>query len=199
MVYLKQFSSRPYNRREILRYMKAEINSSDLSLISLVDECINECETKGIFANKVCYSIVDLSISDKRILIGDISFESGVFSKKLSDCHEVVLFAATVGIDIDRLVERYSNVSPAKALAFQAIGAERIESLCDAFCEELSDEYITIPRFSPGYGEIPLDLQKDFFKMLNCEKNLGLTLTDSMLMAPTKSVTAIVGIRKKGI
>ena len=82
---------------------------------------------------------------------------------------------------------------------FQAIGAERIEALCDAFCDDISKEYnIAIkPRFSPGYGDLPLECQKDIFAVISPEKHIGLTLTDSMLMSPSKSVTAIVGLGGK--
>ena len=79
---------------------------------------------------------------------------------------------------------------------FQSIGAERIETLCDAFCKDISSELgVTLkPRFSAGYGDLPLEAQKDIFRVLDCSKKIGLTLNDSLLMSPTKSVTAIVGI-----
>ena len=92
---------------------------------------------------------------------------------------------------------KYSKISPVKALIFQAIGAERIEKLCDVFCKDIAKERKTKPRFSPGFGDLPLTIQKDIFAALDCGKNIGLSLTDSMLMSPTKSVTAIVGIISK--
>ena len=54
------------------------------------------------------------------------------------------------------------NQSTAKALLFQAIGAERIESLCKEFCKEMGlaakgKGYVVRPRFSPGYGDFPLE------------------------------------------
>ena len=81
----------------------------------------------------------------------------------------------------------------------QAIGAERIEALCDSLCEELKSSLKTEgktskPRFSPGYGDLPLSFQKDVFRVLEPEKRIGLTLNASLLMSPTKSVTAIIGI-----
>ncbi len=81
----------------------------------------------------------------------------------------------------------------------QAIGAERIESLCDMFCGELAETYAKDgmslrPRFSPGYGDLPLEAQKSVFKALDCHRKIGLALNDSLLMSPSKSVTAIVGL-----
>ena len=102
---------------------------------------------------------------------------------------------AGAGLEIDRLIRRYTSLSPAKALFFQAIGAERIESLCDAFCEELKKDGLQLrPRFSPGYGDLPMELQKDIFRVLDCPRKIGLALNESLLMSPSKSVTAIIGI-----
>ena len=78
---------------------------------------------------------------------------------------------------------------------FDALATERIEALCDVFCEDIEKEYgKTRPRFSAGYGDLPLELQREIFSVLDCPKSIGLTLTDSLLMSPSKSVTAIVGI-----
>ena len=66
-------------------------------------------------------------------------------SKNLSGCKTAVIFAATVGLMPDRLISRYGVSSPAKALVFDAIGAERIESLCDHFCEDLKEKNDDLP------------------------------------------------------
>ncbi|MBQ8861679.1 MAG: hypothetical protein IJ021_02940, partial [Clostridia bacterium] len=86
--------------------------------------------------------------------------------KNLSGCKNILLFSATVGLGIERLITRYSKVSPVKALIFQAIGAERIESLCEVFAcdvqKECAESGLTVrPRFSPGYGDLPLEIQKE--------------------------------------
>ena len=74
-------------------------------------------------------------------------------------------------------------------------GMERIEALCDAFCKDLSMEYGALtPRFSPGYGDLPLDIQRSVFRFLEPEIKIGLTLSESLIMCPSKSVTAFVGI-----
>ena len=64
------------------------------------------------------------------------------------------------------------------------------------FCKNIGKEHNsgTKPRFSPGYGDFDISYQKNIFSCLNSEKYIGLTLTDSMLMVPSKSVTAVVGL-----
>ena len=109
------------------------------------------------------------------------------------------MFAATVGLEMDRLIARYGGVSPARSLLFQALGAERIEALCDAFCARTAEDLarqgrgVTV-RFSPGYGDVPLGLQNDIFRALDCPRKIGLTLNESLLMSPSKSVTAVFGV-----
>ena len=93
------------------------------------------------------------------------------------------------------MIAKYGAISPSRAFMLQAIGAERIEALCNKFNSEISAKSQTAPRFSPGYGDLPIELQREIFLALDCPKRIGLTLNQSLLMSPTKSVTAIIGIR----
>ena len=103
-----------------------------------------------------------------------------------------------IGHEIDRLIKKYGVISPAKAVVFQGLGAERIEALCDLFCADLESEGLTArPRFSPGYGDLPLELQRDIFRTLDCPRRIGATLNQSLLISPTKSVSAVVGLKKR--
>ena len=111
------------------------------------------------------------------------------------------MFSATVGIEIDRFIRKYGRISPTKALFFQAIGSERVEALADKFNEEIREEarakgFTTHPRYSPGYGDLALDIQKEIFEVLDCTKQIGITLSESLLMSPSKSITAIIGLKK---
>jgi cobalamin-dependent methionine synthase I len=113
-----------------------------------------------------------------------------------------VVFASTIGIEIDRLIKKYTLLSPTKAVIFQALGAERIECLCDIFNGEINDIAVgsggtTKPRFSAGYGDLPLEFQREIFNALNPQKHLGLYFTESLVMTPSKSVTAIIGVQAK--
>ena len=73
---------------------------------------------------------------------------------------------------------------------------QAVRSIAEKY--ELRDELSvdTRPRFSPGYGDVPLDAQRDIFSALDISKNLSVYLNDSLLMSPSKSVTAFVGIKK---
>jgi len=187
----KSFLLPDFDRGEILRYAKTN-SAEGLPL----EECLSEMkDIKG----SVVFAEFDVKKADDLISLGFSETSSKDLSTALGDSKKVLVFAATVGILPDKLISKYSKISPTKAVLLQAIGAERIEALCNAFCKERAEFYEKSglklkPRFSPGYGDLSLNFQKDIICALNCNKLLGISLTDSLLMMPSKSVTAIVGI-----
>jgi hypothetical protein len=175
--------------REILRYAKCGGDT----LPAEAKSCLNSLPPT--VCGRVCWAVFDVAETDAGLDLGFTVTDSKQLKKNLSGCKKIVLFAATAGVEFDRQVLKYERVSPAKALWYQSIGAAYVESVCDTFCKELTEKYGgTRPRFSPGYGDLPLAMQKDIFTALQCEKQIGVTLNDDLFMTPTKSVTAIVGI-----
>ena len=190
-VYQKSYELPEPDKREILRY--AGVRGSADEVETLLDECI--AETLSLFRPRVCWCALSINEA-KKIPECAAIFASLALAKHLQGCSQIVIFAATVGIETDRLIARYNALSPAKALLISAIGSERIEALCDAFEDDLRSEGREIrPRFSPGYSDLPIEYQKDIFALLDCSRRIGVTLTESMLMSPSKSVSAIIGIK----
>lgn len=134
-----------------------------------------------------------------RITIGPLTLYSNDLAKNLSGCTEAVILASTIGLGADRLVKAQGTRSLFRASLYQAAGAAMIEAYTDEVNERIAREAAARglrakPRFSPGYGDLDLSLQKDIFELLKLPKTLGLTLTESLLMVPTKSVTAFIGL-----
>ena len=194
-VHVKSYPAPEYKTREILRY--AGVKGDVLEINLLIDECIKELDGKLNY--KVCFCEYPVKVLGCNIDLTFTTVASKNLAENLKNCDRVILFAATVGIGIDRLIAKYNAISPTKALIFQAIGAERIESLCDLFNGEIKQKYKTVKsRFSAGYGDLPIEIQKDIFIALNCSKNIGVSLNESLLMSPSKSVTAMIGIANDG-
>lgn len=200
-VYEPDMRALSVNKSEIYRYLgytkQAEVTGN---IDALVDEVL-ENVLKGS-TPKVCYKRFDLAFNnDIGIDFGFMRVESRDLTSNLSGCHEAVVFAATIGLYTDRQIQRETILSPAKACVYQAVGAAVIEAVCDDFnewfraSETLSGNELK-PRYSPGYGDVSLEVQKDIFRELNCAKMAGITLSDSLHMIPEKSVTAIIGIKK---
>ena len=199
MIYIRNYQAPGWNISEVMRY--AGIRRDDASYRPLIEECIKEAEP--LLSYRVCYTYLDVDRYDDRIDLGVIKTTSNTIKKAIGSAERVLLFAATVGAPFDRLIQKYSKIQPSKAIIMQAVGAERIESLCDAFCDDIdaelrSEEMRLRTRVSPGYGDIPMETQRDIFTVLDCPRKIGLTLDESLLMSPSKSVTALCGIVDEG-
>ena len=189
---VKSYSLPQIDRREVLRYAGVRSSSGETDeLICRLDEAIALID--GKLSPRVCFCELDISKCD---------FGASLDIKKnLRNSHSVIFFAATLGIELDRLIFKYSVISPATALLLEALGNERIEALCDCFNEDmrrikLANGESLSPRYSAGYGDLPLEYQRKIFDLLEPSTQIGLTLNDSYLMSPSKSVTALIGVEK---
>lgn len=115
----------------------------------------------------------------------------------LRGCEAAVLLAATLGAEAEALLRSAQRSSMSEAVILDAAGSAAIENVCDNLCADLAaalaPRHLTA-RFSPGYGDLPLEDQGAFFRALDVTRRIGVTLTASNLMLPQKSVTALVGV-----
>lgn len=196
-IVFKTYDKIALNEREAFRYMSCKF--PDEQMKRLFEECLSECE--GALSYKACWREFSLLFCGDEINLGFARTKSRALFTNLKGCGKIVLFAATVGHEMDRLIKKQSLLSPAKSVCLQAIGSERVESLCDTLNAELKEQYkkqgfLLKPRFSPGYGDLPLSIQREIMPALDCAKLLGISLGENLMMSPSKSVTAIIGVYK---
>ena len=177
------------DRNEVLRYARTEKETDEVR--RLVDECINEFKSAAQY--KACARIFDIDINGDTVDFQFSKIKSEGLCKFLGTKPKAVIFAATCGAGVDRLIKKYSLLSPAKALIMSAVGSAAIESWCDIITSDFDKPQ---RRFSPGYGDLALEFQADIFRILEAGKHTGITLGENLFMTPTKSVTAIVGTEK---
>lgn len=199
------------NQREVFRYAGIPCSAYADSVsktggersdsFDRAHECLIECvkEISTVITYKVCYREVDVIWRAGSPQLSFDTYESRNLKEVLGGCEKAVLMAATIGMGVDRLITKYEKVAPLKALIMQALGSERVERLCDKFNQDIinyaiGDGYDAKPRFSPGYGDLPLKVQTDFMSVLDCAHLIGINLNESLLMSPSKSVTAIIGL-----
>ena len=118
----------------------------------------------------------------------------------LAQCSQGVLLACTLGARFDSALLALQARDMSKAALWDACGSALVERGCDAAEEELSarfpELYLT-DRFSPGYGDTPLRVQPELCAALDAERRLGITVRESLLMNPVKSVTAVIGLSSR--
>ena len=128
---------------------------------------------------------------------GGVTLTGNFAAKMLKTCDTAVLLCCTLGIAFEQRLRAMERRDMGEAVIFDACGSAWVESGCDAAEEEIAarfaGRYLT-DRFSPGYGDLPLSLQPAVLAALDAEKRLGIHLSDSFLMTPSKSVTAVIGI-----
>ena len=199
------------NQREIYRYLGYRGITPDDQITSMIDEVLTDLlaviHPRSLYKTYQCQII---EANPKQIALSElesdfpkkIPFYSNQLAANLRGCPYVILMAATLGIEADKLLHKYELINMAKASVLQACAAAAIEACCNMLQQELQSDaarhgFYLRPRFSPGYGDFSLNCQRNVLNALDAGKHLGIKLTDSFLMMPSKSVTAVIGVSKK--
>ena len=181
-----------FNRREALRYLRARPDDKEAQL--LVDTVYlklrNEVQARHVLQKyRVAVDATGVTLES------GTRFNSRDLAAHLKGCEEALLLGATLGSRVDAAIRRLALGSVAEGAAAQAVAAALIESYCDEVQAKFDTGGLAQrPRFSPGYGDWDLAEQRLIFPVLNCAKLIGLTLTEGCMMAPSKSVTAVIGL-----
>ena len=188
--------------KETARYLGySRFVSPDQDVSRLMEKAAREMAE--VMKAQAVFEVFDLTMTSTdsatvELSFADVTLQSQDLGRNLAGCQRVALLAATLGPQVDALIRRHSSLDPVYASILQATGAMFIEELVDITNSEIKKiaeaaGLKTRPRYSPGYGDVPLEVQRDFFRLLPCTR-IGLTLMDTLIMAPEKSVTAFVGL-----
>ena len=170
------------------------VKSTDDKTKELICSCTKEFLEAASF--RACIAKVPVKL-ENGVDLGFMKTESRSLQKNISGCDFAFILAATTGFDAHRLIERKSLISPVCGMVTDCVGSAAIEAFCDKVNASLENADFLRPRFSPGYGDLSIEFQKDITEFLQTKKNIGLSLNDSLMMTPVKSVTAIIGIGKE--
>ena len=179
------------DKKMALRFMGCKELSGDLA--EMYEDSLNQYKKAAAF--KAVYRKTSVSFyGEKGIRFDFGEIESESLRKNLEGCKSAFIFAATSGSAVDRLIMKHTKLSPADAMVTDCIASSGIEVFCDLVNEEMRERRVLKPRYSPGYGDVSLCCQSEILSFLDAYRKTGLTLTETYLMTPIKSVTAIVGI-----
>lgn len=178
------------NREEALRYLGGSGLEPDEKMLSLLDSC--EKELLGAASPMFLYKRID--INESGLILGED------VGNHLEGCKLAYVMCATLGSAVDKIIRAAQVSDMARAVVLDSTASAAIESLCDEVEAQISREnegsFLTW-RFSPGYGDYPLSLQEKFLALLDAPRKIGLCSSDSFLLTPAKSVTAILGVSEK--
>lgn len=144
-----------------------------------------------------CVRVPVISGNEGILNLGFGELQSRDLSKNLEGCKEAFIFAVTIGAGVDRLLNKLSLTSPSSLFITDGLASALVESVCDEAERLIKNSLCCKPRFSPGYGDLSLEIQPGILNLLNAQKLLGITLNKNLLMTPTKTITAIMGIKNE--
>ena len=183
------------NMNEILKYLGFRGQELTEEIAAQIRRCSDEVLAAA--TPRLTYRLAPL---DNGAVLG-VTFAGNDIPRMLEPCEEVVLFGATLGPGVERLMMRCEVVNAADSVIMDACASMAIENICNNFesdmrrAVEAEGRYLT-DRFSPGYGDLPIAEQPKFFALLDMTRRIGVSLTPTTIMVPRKSVTAIMGIAR---
>lgn len=179
----------------IYRYlnMRTPVFEGDISKIRGACETMERALTPGSV-----FRIFPLIITEDEFRLGEngpvISGQS--VKKMLKGCQGVAVLTVTLGFSFEKMLNAAQKRDMAEAVILDACASAYIETVADEAEKEIAartDGFLT-DRFSPGYGDLPLSLQRELIRLTDAEKRLGVHVLDSFLLEPVKTVTALIGI-----
>lgn len=189
-----KFLREPHVRRaEMLRYARCGdgvgVEKEAEQAQRLVDDLLRPAAAAVVF---------DIKRNGEKIFVADTELEGKSIKKLLAPCNKCVVMAITVGFELDMKIAALGSSSPALSLLADAAASSAVEDACDACCESIESELGVklTPRFSPGYGDLPMNIQPALLTLTNARRDLGLTVGSGCMLSPIKSVTAIAGIKE---
>jgi cobalamin-dependent methionine synthase I len=192
------------NKDEVLRYLGHRGQDIDKNLLNTIEEC--RVEVKKVINPRVVYMYKNIkSIEDGvEVITTNLILKGKDIKEHLKNSEECVLMAVTLGNEIERKTRFYEKTNLTKALILDACATTAVEEVCDIIENSVKEKAVLSGmnitfRYSPGYGDLPLDVQNSFIRALDAGKKIGLTVSENNLLFPRKSVTAIIGIVNNGI
>ncbi|MCD8364807.1 MAG: vitamin B12 dependent methionine synthase, activation domain protein [Clostridiales bacterium] len=181
------------NYNEILMYL----GHRGQDVTPRVEEQIHRCVSlvRQCAAPRLVYSRMPVEQGG----IAGFPMEGEDIRRLLAPCREAVLLAVTLGAQVEQELMRCEVTDMADAVIMDSCASVAAENVCDCFEEDMREEvraehrYLT-SRFSPGYGDLPINTQQKMCGVLNTARRIGLTVTENYIMVPRKSVTAVMGI-----
>lgn len=182
-------------KNKVLKYLGHR--GQDLTPINdILDETIEKVKQASNIKSLIDYQTIVSRNENSVALENGLVLSGNSITKLLAECGETAVIMATLGRDFDLMTMKYQTLSPLKAIIADAAGSAYIEEVMDHINNEIMSKKKNITRrFSPGFGDLDIKVNKELIRIYNAERRLGITINQNYLMSPMKSVTAFIGIR----
>ncbi len=201
---LKSYQIDALDRKEVLRYLGYRGQEVTPELDARLDAAIASCLAIGrARASIAVYDVAgreELPDGTPQVTLADtaLTLVGTSMQRHMRGARKVGVLAVTIGMGVERELKRLSLTDRLGQVLFDAAATTMVERAADAAEATLvgmaaREGLYTNFRFSPGYGDMPMQTQHVLLDALDARR-LGITLSPTLLMTPTKSVTAVVGM-----
>lgn len=185
-------------RNEVLRYLGYKDQQISKDLVQKIDFLIKWAQ-KNI-KPRALWDVFEPEFSENVLLKNTtLNFEGKDIYNHVEGAKQVAVMAVTLGMEAERAILKYQHTDMTDAVILDAVFDAFVECVADNTEQEIKkfaskQGLFTNYRYSPGYGDFPINTQKSVISSLGCEKKIGLTVTETNIMLPRKSVTAVIGL-----
>ena len=188
------------NREEIVRYLGWKGGQLTPQIQELLTECIQA--TLQSIRPAYRYQSFPITATAEGIAVDGtgLVLTGTSIARHLEGCERVYLLAGTIGLAHEQLLRRAMLTRPDAGVILDSCGSTAAEAVAESADQEIQalvagQGKYTTPRFSPGYGDLPLSCQQPLLNALRAMQTLGMTVSSTGLLSPNKSVTAVIGVR----
>ena len=189
---------------EVLDFLHSTDLEEEHPAVIFIREILEELNfDTGITGGYILKEIENLNVKTGIIKMDHLELNLGrQVCSYIKESTQAVLFLCTAGDDFTRMTNALNEQGDImEAYLLDSIGSLTVENAMDKIQENLRRSFLTqhlkiSNRYSPGYCNWPLSDQRTLFKLVG-ETPTGISLSDSCLMTPRKSVSGIIGIGKK--
>lgn len=184
-----------FDRNEALRYLS--IRSSDAGSLQAIEPVAAELE--AVVTPRFTFAVFPVEHTPEGVSLrgSGLVLPGEMARAMLNECTHAALLLCTLGSGLETLLRAAQARDMARAAMLDACGSAYVEAACDeaekAIAARFPGKHLT-DRFSPGYGDLPLALQPALCAALDSARRLGVTVTESLLMIPSKTVSAVIGL-----
>lgn len=178
-------------REQALKYLGYDNQILDAQTHQLLETCLEEITIKA--TPHFITQTYPLYHQPLRIGEVEIPLPYEELEALFSGCEEVCIIGATLGLGVERYCALLSKIDMAKLVVFDAVASAYLEVQCDAYEDKLGLGTRTF-RYCPGYGSVPIELNRTLCRTLQMEKHIGLTVQPSHLLLPQKSMIGLIGM-----
>ncbi|MCX6307518.1 MAG: 5-methyltetrahydrofolate--homocysteine methyltransferase [Bacteroidia bacterium] len=173
----------------------------EIEFVEMIDQILEQ--VGGFCVPRAGYLIAEGSIIDKNhIEINSVRIKTGTtINKYLAGSTHFALFVVTAGAEYDHYTEEFrTNGDVVSEYLAYSVGSEIAEATVRFITERIEEEAHNLGlrvtnSYSPGYCSWHVREQENLFKLFP-ETPCGVTLNESNLMHPVKSVSGLIGLGK---